>query len=151
MKEHKGNAEYTQQSEGKSTGADLNIVIISGTLDSDPKVNFTKNDNKAVSFSLAVGRAVNTDQGVKTYTSWFNIASFNSAVIETVEKLNKGDRVALQGPLNVRSWVDSASGQKRLRYEIMAERVNVIGAIGHAGGSFGDADVEGDIPDEIFS
>lgn len=131
-----------------SQGSDINVCIMSGALDSMPRVNKTKNDNSAVSFSMAVNRQINTADGLTNMTSWYNVGSFNQGVVEMCGKLNKGDRVIVQGALTVRTWMDQASGQKKLRYEISADRVTVVGA--------SDTNlearnaIESDIPDSIF-
>lgn len=132
----------TQESEG----ADINMFILSGALDSAPKITYTKNNNKAVSFNLAVAKIVTNDQGSKTYNSWFNIASFNGAVAESAEKLSKGSKVAVQGMLSVRNWIDQNTNEKRIRYEIVIDRMIVLGEQAEA-----NYEVDSDIPDEIFS
>jgi len=133
-----------------SQGSDINVSIMSGALDSVPRIVTTKNDNQAVSFSLAVSRQVMVDDNAKSMTSWYNIASYNSSVVETCSKLNKGDKLIIQGALTVRSWVDQATNQKKLRYEIVADRVSLIGSNGVSSSGASSGATETDLPDEIF-
>lgn len=108
--------------------SDINLYIVSGTLDAEPKVSYTKNDNKIVSINLAVASVINSDEGQKTITSWRKVVCFNSNVSVIAEKLQKGDQVLVQGPISVRTWVDNASGQKRSSYEVVASSITPLGA-----------------------
>jgi len=106
--------------------SDVNVCIMSGFLDSDPKVSQTKNNSQAVSLSLASTRQITIENDSRVMTSWFNIAAYNQSVVELFSKMSKGQPVLVQGSLNVRSWMDQETNQKKLRYEIIADKVKII-------------------------
>lgn len=140
-------------------GADVNFVMIQGKVDRVPSVNMTKNNNKAVSFTLLVNRLVNIASENKMFESWFNIASFSNNVTSLAANLKQGDRVQIQGSLNRKAWTDT-NNQKHIQYEIKADNMLVLSANSGVNEQFSndnlseytsqDQSVDHDIPDDIF-
>jgi len=92
---------------------EVNVVILSGRLTSDPDYRTTPGGTTVGNMSIAVNRRVKNKQG-----SWEDAVSFIDAVIwgEYAEKwqgrLKKGTPVIIQGSLRSRRW-ETKDGQKR--------------------------------------
>jgi single-strand DNA-binding protein len=101
----------------------LNKVMIIGNVGTDPEMRFTPNGNPVTSFRVATSRAFNTPEGErKEETEWFTVVTWNRLAENCNQFLGKGRRVYVEGRLHTRSW-ESQDGQKRLRTEIIANRV----------------------------
>ena len=118
-------------SSSADSGADFNLVVLSGTIDDQPKIINTQNGTQGVAISLSVAKTIKDRMtgDMKSINSWYKLVSYNQAVFSTASKLSKGQKILVQGPLNIRSWQDQ-SGQKRTIYEISMEKVTVIGGGG---------------------
>jgi len=94
-------------------------VQLKGTLGKDPELRSTPNGTRVANFSLAVERGY----GDKTQTDWHNCVAWKD-LADFVEKyLKKGKSVYVTGELQVRSWDDKNTGQKRYVTEIKADRI----------------------------
>lgn len=129
----------------KTIGSDINLCILSGTLDVMPKIITTQNNTQGIALSLAVQRTIKDKltQDFKEHTSWYNLVSYNEAVVQVGSKLKKGQKVLAQGSLSVRSWMDQ-TGQKRIRYELNMEKLQLLG-----GGSSSDSSTAFDISNDV--
>lgn len=107
-------------------GASVNLVILSGTVDSMPKINTASNSSQYAVWSIAVSKLIKsreTDE-MRQISSWYNLISYNQNIVDICSKLKKGDEILIQGSLNVRTWVDQDSNQKRTKYEINVEKIS---------------------------
>jgi len=105
---------------------EVNVVILSGRLTSDPDYRTTPGGTTVGNMSIAVNRRVKNKQG-----SWEDAVSFIDAVIwgEYAEKwqgrLKKGTPVIIQGSLRSRRW-ETKDGQKRTAVEVFIDRIQSL-------------------------
>jgi single-strand DNA-binding protein len=92
---------------------------IKGTLGRDPEVKSTPNGTRVANFSVAVERGY----GEKVSTDWHNVVAWKDLADFCEKYLKKGKSVYVTGELQVRSWDDKTSGQKRYITEIKADRI----------------------------
>lgn len=93
---------------------------IGGSLGKDPESRATTGGTKVVNFSVAVEQGF----GDKTSTGWHNVVAFKD-VAEFAEKhLKKGKSVRVSGSLQVRSWDDKQTGQKKYVTELVAHKID---------------------------
>jgi single-strand DNA-binding protein len=99
--------------------ANFAFVQLGGALGKDPEVRSTGGGKKVVSFSLAVNKGF----GDNRKTHWFNVSSYGKTAEFAEKYLTKGKGVVVSGELDVRSWEDRETGQKRTVTEIVASNI----------------------------
>lgn len=107
----------------------LNRVILIGRLGQDPELRHTNSGVPVCSFSIAIDRpqsAAQRQSGAQKVTDWINIVVWNQQAVTCSQYLNKGRLVAIDGRLQIRSWTDQQSGQKRSAAEVVAETVRFL-------------------------
>jgi single-strand DNA-binding protein len=98
-----------------------------GNVTRDPQLRSTSTGKSVVTFSLALNHSYKDAKG-----EWKETASFVdvSAWAQLAEKVNstvsRGTQVLVQGRIQSQSW--EQNGQKRTKVEVLADKINVIGA-----------------------
>ena len=100
----------------------LNKVILMGRLTRDPELRSTPSGVNVVSFTLAVDRDF-ARQGEEKKTDFINIVAWRNTADFVAKYFTKGQLVAVSGRLQVRSWDDAQSGQKRYATDVVADEV----------------------------
>ncbi len=100
----------------------LNKVILMGRLTRDPELRSTPTGVNVVSFTLAVDRDF-ARQGEEKKTDFINIVAWRNTADFVAKYFSKGQLVAVSGKLQVRSWDDAQSGQKRYATDVVADEV----------------------------
>ncbi len=116
--------------------ANLNKVMLIGNLTRDPEVKYTPKGTAVADIALAVNRVYTGADGQKkeevTYidvTLWERLAELAG------EYLKKGRPVFIEGRLQLDTWDDKATGQKRSRLRVRGESMQFLGSRdGAAGG-----------------
>lgn len=94
----------------------MNTVMLVGRLAQDPDVRYTKTGKAVASFSLAVNRY----NGQSEATDFVPIVAWERLAEMCGNNLAKGQRVFVQGRLQIRSY-EANDGQKRRVAEVVAE------------------------------
>jgi single-strand DNA-binding protein len=100
----------------------LNRVVLIGNLTRDPESRYTPQGVSVVNTGIAVNRYSKNESG-DYEVDFFNIVAFRRTADYMTQYLKKGNRIAVEGRLQSRSWDDAATGQKRTIYEIIADNV----------------------------
>lgn len=103
----------------------MNKVIMSGRLTKDPDYREIQQEIGSfhvANFDLAVRR------NSKNVTDFFRVKTFNKIADNVKEYLHKGMRVLVEGELNITSYTDKETGEKKSYCEINASRVEFIDA-----------------------
>ena len=108
----------------------FSFAQVGGTLGRDPESRSTSGGTKVVNFSVAVEKGF----GEKASTSWFNIIAFDKNAEFAEKYLKKGKPVVISGDLQVRSWDDKQTGQKRTATEIVAYKIDFADSGTRSGG-----------------
>jgi single-strand DNA-binding protein len=123
--------------------ASFNKVILLGNLTRDPEVRYTPKGSAVCDLGIAVNRVYTTDSGEKreevTYVDvvlWARLAEIAG------EYLKKGRPVFIEGRLQMDSWDDKQTGQKRTRLRVVGETMQLLG--GRPGGAGAPGDVAGE-------
>lgn len=107
--------------------SDINTVIISGRLTSDPELRYTGKGDAVANFRLASNRTSKDADGNKTDDTTFVECIAWKQLAEIVSKhCHKGDRVAVTGGLRLEEWQDRDTGQKRTKHQIRANEVTFL-------------------------
>lgn len=101
----------------------FNRAIIIGNLTRDPELRSLPSGIQVASLSVATNRVWRDKNGAKQEsTDYHNVVVFGRQAETTAQYLKKGASLLVEGRLQTRSW-DDASGQKKYRTEIIADRI----------------------------
>jgi single-strand DNA-binding protein len=119
--------------------ASLNKVMLIGNLTRDPEVRYTPKGSAVADLAIAVNRSYQTDNGERmeevTYIDvvvWARLAELAG------QYLRKGSPVFFEGRLQMDTWEDKATGQKRSKIRVVAENMQFLGK-GGRGDEGGDS------------
>jgi single-strand DNA-binding protein len=123
--------------------ASFNKVILLGNLTRDPEVRYTPKGTAVTDLGLAVNRTYTADNGEKREEVTFVDVTFWGRTAEVAgEYLKKGRPVFVEGRLQLDSWDDKTSGQKRTKLKVIGENMQMLGAPRGAAGGGGAGDEE---------
>ena len=118
--------------------ASFNKVILLGNLTRDPEVRYTPKGSAVCDLGLAVNRNYTLENGEKreevTYVDvvlWARLAEIAG------EYLKKGRPVFIEGRLQLDTWDDKQSGQKRSKLRVIGETMQLLGSRPSGGGGDG--------------
>ena len=118
--------------------ASFNKVILLGNLTRDPEVRYTPKGSAVCDLGVAVNRVYTTDSGEKREEATFVDVTFWGRTAEVAgEYLKKGRPIFIEGRLQLDSWEDKQSGQKRSKLKVIGETMQLLG--GRAAGGAGAA------------
>ena len=125
--------------------ASFNKVILLGNLTRDPEVRYTPKGTAVADLGLAVNRNYTAENGEKREEVTFVDVTFWGRTAEVAgEYLKKGRPVFVEGRLQLDSWDDKQSGQKRSKLKVIGETMQMLGSPRGAGG--GDEEGGGSRP-----
>ena len=124
--------------------ASFNKVILLGNLTRDPEVRYTPKGTAVTDLGLAVNRTYTADNGEKREEVTFVDVTFWGRTAEVAgEYLKKGRPVFVEGRLQLDSWDDKQSGQKRTKLKVIGENMQMLGAPRGSAGGGGDEESSG--------
>ena len=116
----------------------LNKVFIIGNLTRDPELKAIPSGTKVCSFSVATNRVWKDKNGAKQEAAdYHNIVVFGRQAETVAQYMKKGSQVMIEGRMQTRSWDDAATGTKKYRTEVVADRVQ-FGSSGVGGAPRGN-------------
>lgn len=120
--------------------ASYNKVMIIGNLTRDPEIKYTPKGTAIADIGLAVNRNYTTDSGEKREEVTFIDVTLWGRVAEIVgEYCKKGRPLFVEGRLQLDTWDDKATGQKRSKLKVVGENIQLLGSReGGAGGGGGE-------------
>jgi single-strand DNA-binding protein len=105
----------------------MNSVNLTGNLATEVEFREFAEDKRRATFRLAVDR-----NGKDSEADFFQVVVWDRQAELCAEYLAKGRKIALEGRLGYRTWEEE--GQKRSAVEIVAYRVEFLGAGAQSGG-----------------
>ncbi len=129
--------------------ASLNKVMLIGNLTRDPEVKYTPKGTAVAEIAIAINRNYTGADGQKKEEVTFIDVTLWERLAEIAgEYLKKGRPVFIEGRLQLDTWDDKATGQKRSRLRVRAEQMQLLGSRegGGGGGAPRDEDEGGGRP-----
>ena len=118
-----------------SVMASLNKVMLIGNLTRDPEVRFTPKGSAVCDLGVAVNRTYQTESGEKVQeTTFVDVVVWSRLAELAGQYLHKGSPVFLEGRLQMDTWDDKATGQKRTKIRVVADNLQFLGAGKREGG-----------------
>ena len=123
--------------------ASFNKVILLGNLTRDPEVRYTPKGTAVTELGMAVNRVYTAENGEKREeTTFVDVTLWGRTAEIAGEYLKKGRPVSIEGRLQLDTWDDKQSGQKRSKLKVVGEGLQLIGSRPGGGGG-GGGDEEG--------
>jgi len=121
----------------------FNKVILLGNLTRDPEVRYTPKGTAVTELGMAVNRVYTAENGEKREeTTFVDITLWGRTAEIAGEYLKKGRPVFIEGRLQLDTWDDKQSGQKRSKLKVVGEGLQLIGSRPGGGGGGGGGDEE---------
>ncbi len=115
--------------------ASLNKVMLIGNLTRDPEVRYTPKGSAVADLGVAVNRTYMTENNEKMQeTTYVDVVVWSRLAELAGQYLHKGRAVFVEGRLQMDTWEDKATGQKRSRLRVVAENLQFLDAKGGGGG-----------------
>jgi single-strand DNA-binding protein len=116
--------------------ASYNKVFLLGNLTRDPEVRYTPKGSAVADLGIAVNRQYTLDTGEKREEVTFVDVTFWGRTAEVAgEYLKKGRSVFIEGRLQLDTWDDKQSGQKRSKLKVIGEMMQMLGSRPGGGGA----------------
>jgi len=110
----------------------INQVILMGNLTRDPELRATPSGQSVCSFSLAVNRSWQGQDGqAQEAVDYFDVTAWGKLGELVNQYMAKGRKCLVQGRLSQRSW--EQEGQKRSKVEVIANDVTFLDGGGQGG------------------
>lgn len=121
--------------------ASFNKVILLGNLTRDPQVKYTPSGTALAELGLAVNRTWFDKQSNsrREETTFVDVTLWGRDAEVAGEYLAKGRPVLIEGRLQLDTWDDKTTGQKRSKLRVVGERMQMLGSRGDGPGGGGGA------------
>ncbi|NLG34250.1 MAG: single-stranded DNA-binding protein [Lentisphaerae bacterium] len=107
--------------------ASLNKVLLIGNLTQDPELRRIPSGTAVTTLRLAVSESFQSKSGERVERTVFLDVDVWDRQAETCSQyLSKGSPVFVEGRLQLDSWDDKETGQKRSRLKVRADRVQFL-------------------------
>jgi single-strand DNA-binding protein len=108
--------------------ASFNKVILLGNLTRDPEVRYTPKGSAVCDLGIAVNRQYTLDSGEKREeVTYVDVVLWSRLAEIAGEYLKKGRPIFIEGRLQMDSWEDKQSGQKRTKLRVIGETMQLLG------------------------
>jgi single-strand DNA-binding protein len=107
----------------------LNRVMIAGHLTRDPEVRFTPKGTQVCELGLATNRSWSDQNGVKQEeTTFVDVTLWGRTAEIAGQFLHKGSPVFIEGRLQLDTWEDRQTQQKRSKLRVIGENMQLLGS-----------------------
>jgi single-strand DNA-binding protein len=119
--------------------ASYNKVILLGNLTRDPQVKYTPSGTAVAEIGMALNRYWFDKQSNsrREETTFVDVTLWGREAEVAGEYLAKGRPVLIEGRLQLDTWDDKQTGQKRSKLRVVGERMQMLGSRGDGGGGGG--------------
>jgi single-strand DNA-binding protein len=108
--------------------ASFNKVILLGNLTRDPEVRYTPKGSAVCDLGVAVNRQYTLDSGEKREeVTYVDVVLWSRLAEIAGEYLKKGRPIFIEGRLQLDTWDDKQSGQKRSKLRVIGETMQLLG------------------------
>jgi single-strand DNA-binding protein len=109
--------------------AAFNKVILLGNLTRDPEVRYTPKGSAVCDLGIAVNRQYTLDSGEKREeVTYVDVVLWSRLAEIAGEYLKKGRPIFIEGRLQMDTWDDKQSGQKRTKLRVVGESMQLLGS-----------------------
>jgi single-strand DNA-binding protein len=107
--------------------ANLNKLMLLGNLTRDPELRHTPKGSAVADLGIAVNRKVSDGNGGwRDETTFVDVTVWGSSAENAQKYLTKGRGVFIEGRLQMDTWDDKATGQKRTKLKVVADNLQFL-------------------------
>jgi single-strand DNA-binding protein len=106
----------------------LNKVMIAGNLTRDPELRYTPKGTSLTEISLAINRTWTDEGQKKEETTFVDVTLWGRTAEIAQQYLHKGNPAFIEGRLQLDTWEDKQTGQKRSRLRVVGENIHLLGS-----------------------
>ena len=107
--------------------ANLNKVMLIGNLTRDPELRYTPKGTAVADIALAINRVWNNEQNQRQEeTTFVDITLWGRQAELAQQYLRKGRGAYIEGRLQMDTWDDKQTGQKRSKLKVVAESLQFL-------------------------
>jgi len=107
--------------------ANLNKVMLIGNVTRDPEIKYTPQGRAVTDLGMAVNRTYSTDSGERREeTTFVDVTLWGRTAETAAEYCKKGRAVYIEGRLQLDSWEDKTSGQKRSKLRVVGDNYQLL-------------------------
>ena len=118
--------------------ASFNKVILAGNLTRDPELRYTPKGTAVARIGLACNRKWKSETGeMKEEVTFVDVDAFGKTAETIGQYLKKGRPVFIEGRLQLDTWDDKTTGQKRSKLKVVGEAMQLMGSRGGGEGGEG--------------
>jgi single stranded DNA-binding protein (ssb) len=127
--------------------ANVNKVILIGNVTRDPEIKYTPKGTAVTDVGLAVNRFIPASDGGerREETTFIDVTLWGRQAEIAGEYVKKGRPVYIEGRLQMDTWDDKQTGQKRSKLRVVCENLQLLGSRDGGGGG-GRSSYEDDAP-----
>jgi single-strand DNA-binding protein len=115
--------------------ANLNKVMLIGNVTRDPELRYTPKGTAVTEVGLAVNRVYSSDDGERREeTTFIDVTLWARKAEVAAQYLKKGSPVYFEGRLQLDTWEDKQTGQKRNKLRVVADSLEFLGGGSGGGG-----------------
>ncbi len=102
--------------------------MLIGNLTREPEVRYTPKGSAVCDLGIAVNRTYVTDSGEKMQeTTYVDVVVWSRLAEIAAQYLHKGSPVFIEGRLQMDTWEDKATMQKRTKLRVVADNLQFLG------------------------
>jgi single-strand DNA-binding protein len=106
----------------------INRVFLAGRLTRDPELRYTPKGMQVCEIGLAVNRITKTEDGqTHEETTFVDITLWGRTAEIAQQYLHKGSPCFVEGRLQLDTWEDKQTGQKRSKLRVVGEHMQLLG------------------------
>jgi single-strand DNA-binding protein len=107
--------------------ANLNRVLLMGNLTRDPEVRYTPKGTAVTDISIAINRVIGSEEGERREeVTYVDVTLWGRQAEVAQQYLTKGRGVFIEGRLQLDTWDDKQTGQKRSRLKVVGENMQML-------------------------
>jgi single-strand DNA-binding protein len=107
--------------------ASINNVVLAGNVTRAVELRYTPKGKAVAELGLAMNRRWKTESGEeKEDVTFVDVTLWGATAENSAKVLKKGSPVLIEGRLSLETWDDKATGQKRSKVVVVAERVHFL-------------------------
>lgn len=119
--------------------ANLNRVLLIGNLTRDPEVRYTPKGTAVTDISIAINRVIGSEEGERREeVTYVDVTLWGRQAEVAQQYLTKGRGVFIEGRLQLDTWDDKQTGQKRSRLKVVGENMQMLSGRGANAPAEGD-------------
>ena len=123
----------------------MNKVVLIGRLTRDPELRYTSSNIPTVTFSLAVNRPFQNQNGVRE-ADFINIVMWRKQAETAKKYLSKGSLIAVDGRIQTRNY-DGTDGKKVYVTEVVADNFEFLESKGQRANMTSDENMDSFVQD----